>query len=197
MSLATPLAAFIRVPLEWYSSTTHAAFEDESHVMIRRKYSHPTEQHSQRHFCGFCGTPLSFWSEMPRSEAKYIQITLGSLSNEDLRGLEEMGLVPDLDEPEQNTDIPKTPEDIVTGTSEVPWISSMMKGTRLGKMRRAHALGHSSDGKVAVDWEIVEWAGDGGSVQEPVDTVDPEINNDTTISAKRKLQELDDAGATA
>ena len=83
--LATPLAAFLRVPLSWYHSSTQSFFDDESHAMIRRVYTHPSQQHAKRHFCGFCGTPLSYWSERPAGEAEYMNVTLGSLLSEDLR----------------------------------------------------------------------------------------------------------------
>lgn len=63
--------------------------------MIRRVYDNPFEGHTRRHFCGFCGTPLSYWSESPRGEANYIQVTMGSLCREDLGDLEELGLIPE------------------------------------------------------------------------------------------------------
>lgn len=61
--------------------------------MIRRVYENPFEGHTRRHFCGFCGTPLTYWSDLPRGEANYIQVTMGSLSREDLGDLEELGLI--------------------------------------------------------------------------------------------------------
>lgn len=63
--------------------------------MIRRVYENPFEGHTRRHFCGFCGTPLTYWSDAPRGEANYIQVTMGSLCRDDLGDLEEMGLVPE------------------------------------------------------------------------------------------------------
>ncbi|KAK7225700.1 hypothetical protein V2G26_013703 [Clonostachys chloroleuca] len=93
--LGTPLAAYLRVPLSWYHSTTFAQFPDETHAMIRRVYTPPNQGSSMRHFCGFCGTPLSYWCENPISEASYINLTLGSLLQDDLRDLEDMGLLPD------------------------------------------------------------------------------------------------------
>ena len=50
---------------------------------------------AKRHFCGFCGTPLSYWSENPKSEAEFISLTLGSLVGDDLRDLDELGLLPE------------------------------------------------------------------------------------------------------
>lgn len=93
------------MPLEWYHSATFAFFPDETAAMIRRVYENPFEGHARRHFCGFCGTPLTYWSEGPGGgggggprggggdEAGYIQVTMGSLCREDLGDLEDMGLI--------------------------------------------------------------------------------------------------------
>lgn len=82
------------MPLTWYHSATFAYFPDETASTIRRLYENPFEGHARRHFCGFCGTPLTYWSEQPRSEADYIHITLGSLCREDLGDLDDLGLIP-------------------------------------------------------------------------------------------------------
>lgn len=87
------MSAHIRVPIEWYHSATFSFFPDETAAMIRRVYDNPFEGHTRRHFCGFCGTPLTYWSEWPRGEANYIQVTMGSLCREDVGDLEELGLV--------------------------------------------------------------------------------------------------------
>lgn len=85
------------MPLAWYRSGTFALLPGETHAQIKRAYcpSPPEEgQHAMRHFCGFCGTPLSYWSEDPPGEADFIQLTLGSLSSGDLADLEDLGLLP-------------------------------------------------------------------------------------------------------
>ncbi|KAL6858454.1 hypothetical protein J3F83DRAFT_750850 [Trichoderma novae-zelandiae] len=158
--LATPLAAYIRVPLSWYHSTTYAFFPDETHAMIRRVYTHPSQDYSKRHFCGFCGTPLSYWSEEPRSEADFINLTLGSLLREDIRDLEDMGLIPD--------DTPAEPEPPATKRSAalrqsfgVPWFEGLIEGSRLGSMRRSYGAQRSADGQ-SIEWEIVEFSDNGG-----------------------------------
>ncbi|PHH52747.1 hypothetical protein CFIMG_005694RA [Ceratocystis fimbriata CBS 114723] len=92
-SVASLLPAFLRVPLSWYHSSTYALFPDESHSTISRFYSPDESSSCRRNFCGFCGTPLSFWSEEPRSEAEYIQVSLGSMAREDLHDLEELGYI--------------------------------------------------------------------------------------------------------
>lgn len=65
----------------------------------------PGEPHAQRHFCGFCGTPLSYWSERPRAEAEYIRVSLGSLLGEDLRDLEDMGLLSGMVDEESSSEV--------------------------------------------------------------------------------------------
>ncbi|TPX09767.1 uncharacterized protein E0L32_008958 [Thyridium curvatum] len=164
-SLASPLAAFIRVPLEWYHSTTFAFFPDETNATIRKVYTHPSEQHAKRHFCGFCGTPLSYWSEQPRSEADFISLTLGSLCREDLGDLEDMGLIPDRESPtppvQEETSSTSQPGPVVVHESRgVPWFDSMVEGSQLGKLRTSKGSGHSRDGMVTYEWEVVEWTAD-------------------------------------
>lgn len=181
--LATPLAAYIRVPLSWYRSTTIAFFPDETHAMIRRVYTHSTQDYSKRHFCGFCGTPLSYWSEEPRSEAEYINLTLGSLLREDLRDLEEMGLIPDessdgAEEAKEEAATPARTTDLRQSFG-VPWFDTMVEGTRLGNMRRSHGMKSSHDGKVNIEWDIVECTDDGDVEMSPVQP------------GKRKLQDRD------
>lgn len=81
------------MPIEWLSSSTHAFYPDESNVIIRRTYTHPSQSRSKRSFCGFCGTPISYWTEEPASEAEYISLALGSIVHADLLMLDALGLV--------------------------------------------------------------------------------------------------------
>lgn len=187
--LATPLAAYIRVPLSWLHSTTFAFFNDETHTMIRRVYTHHSREHTKRNFCGFCGTPLSYWSEEPRSEADYINLTLGSLLREDLQDLEDLGLIPeDSDESEADE---KQLETRNQGTAlrqsfGVPWFDGMVEGTRLGRMRRTHGIKQSGDGTVKIEWEIAEQI-DGPEAGDDVD-----MESASSSSGKRKLQDRED-----
>ncbi|PNY24088.1 Uncharacterized protein TCAP_05973, partial [Tolypocladium capitatum] len=203
--LATPLAAYIRVPLAWYHSTTFAFFPDETHSMIRRVYTHPSQRHSKRHFCGFCGTPLSYWSEHPMTEADYINLTLGSLLREDLRDLEDMGLIPDESEQEhqhqqkqqqqgqgEERPVVSTPpkSTVLRESFGVPWFDGMVEGTRLGNMRRSQGVQWPHDGSVRMEWEIVEYT-DGGESGHASDDVGMETET-ASASGKRKLQDRDD-----
>ncbi|QSS55033.1 hypothetical protein I7I53_02794 [Histoplasma capsulatum var. duboisii H88] len=91
---AAPLTAWLRVPLEWYHSSTTSYFPDETHAAIRRTFIPPNDPHSQRNFCGFCGTPMSYWSENPPEEAEFMSVTIGSLFSEDQGALEDLDLLP-------------------------------------------------------------------------------------------------------
>lgn len=152
--------------------------------MIRRVYESPREQHSKRHFCGFCGTTLSYWSEEPRSEAGYIQLTLDSLSRRDLGDLEDLGLIPDEAEAEASQTAAPAPEEDeeevyeVRETSGLPWFDTMLQGSILGSLRTSKGTRQSRDGRVRVEWEIVEWKA--------------EDDSDGSSLGKRKLQDRED-----
>lgn len=203
--LATPLAAYIRVPLSWYHSTTYAFFPDETHTMIRRVYTHPSQEHSKRHFCGYCGTPLSYWSEEPRSEAEYINLTLGSLLREDLRDLEDMGLIPEVESgAESHEEDQRQPEGQQSPAGRpsrtmalresygVPWFDGLVEGTRLGNMRKSRGVQRSQDGQVKVEWEIVEYNGTGDDHNDAA-AEDEEMDMGTATPSKRKRDSTDAA----
>jgi len=164
-SQATPLSAWLRVPLTWYQSTTESYFPDESHTAIRRSYTSPKEQNAKRHFCGFCGTPLSYWSESPLSEAQYISLTLGSLSTEDLRDLDDLGLLPDEvmedtedDKEQREVAAPEAGSKLFVGSDEgLPWFKTLVEGSRLGNMRKSQGSKESDSGRYKIEWEIMEW----------------------------------------
>ncbi|KAK3494738.1 uncharacterized protein B0T23DRAFT_440263 [Neurospora hispaniola] len=186
ISHASPLAAFLRVPLPWYHSTTLSFAPDERTSMIHRAYTSPFEQHSMRHFCGFCGTPLSYWSEEPRSEADFIQLSLGSLHPEDLADLEDLGMLPDSEsenEPETKKQEGKG-EVTYIGRQTVgglPWLDSLLEGSRLGTLRAAKGRSQNTSGTVQVEWEVMEWTeGESGSP------------SGSPRNSKRKLGDRDD-----
>lgn len=169
------------MPLSWYHSTTYAFFDDESHNIIRRSYTPSSEQHAKRGFCGFCGTPLSYWTEEPAAHADYISLTLGSLALSDLRDLEELGLLPkealeDAQNDKQTIEsvIPHT-ENNDGGEHGLPWFEAMVEGSRLGKMRTSRVRRTAGDGRIKVEWEIREWTAE-----------DDDKQTSTTIG-KRKL----------
>lgn len=159
---ANPLSAHIRIPLTWYHSATFAFFPDETASQIRRVFENPLEAHSRRTHCGFCGTPLTYWSEQPRAEADYIQVTMGSLCHEDLGDLEDMGLIPESPTEGHTVQLPSRLGKVPVGTpgdgaaevaapaaatsspstalqllghretTSIPWFDSIVEGSRLG-----------------------------------------------------------------
>ncbi|XMA08523.1 hypothetical protein WAI453_001314 [Rhynchosporium graminicola] len=182
---ATPLSAWLRIPISWYESTTYAFMDDESHSSIRRTYTSPSEQSSKRHFCGFCGTPLSFWSEEPPADAQYISLTLGSLAGKDLRDLEDLGVLPKEaveDAVGERTMIGESAGLVkADGAGEgLPWFENMLRGSRLGNVKTSWGERRSHNGRFRVEWEIVEWSEerDGG--------------DGSKSPAKRKLVEVNE-----
>ncbi|KAK4138246.1 hypothetical protein BT67DRAFT_475570 [Trichocladium antarcticum] len=173
-SLSTPLPAYLRVPLSCYHSTTRPLFPDETAAQIRRAWTSPAETHAMRHFCGFCGTPLSYWSEQPRAEAEYIQLALGSLAARDLADLEELGFLEGLGSGEGEAEGEGEGGVLVVDTTAgggddgggdsfgtvggLPWLDSLTAGSRLGQLRTAKGRGSNRAGTVRVEWEVVEWS---------------------------------------
>ncbi|KAI0177580.1 hypothetical protein BJ166DRAFT_585685 [Pestalotiopsis sp. NC0098] len=194
---ATPLSAFLRVPLTWYHSQTFPFYQDESRSAIRRVYSHPAEEHTQRHFCGFCGTPISYFTEQPRTEADYIQLTLGSLLTEDLHDLEELGLLNDEDDDEEDVmDIAPVIPAASTGLqligrdfTHIPWFDSFIQGSRLGNARTSRGVQQSRDGTTRVEWEITEWTGE--------DDDGDDVDTESSATGKRKRRDTDQHSASA
>ena len=206
------------MPLDWLHSTTYAFFPDETHSVIRRVYTHPSHSHAKRHFCGYCGTPLSYWSEEPRSEADYINLTIGSLLREDLRDLEDMGLIPDASdlEDDEHDDTQGEAQAMVAKAASsspaaagprprrstalresygVPWFDGLVEGTRLGKMRRSRGVQRSQDGQVSVQWEVIEYT-DGNDDKDVNNDGDGDAYMDATTPGKRKRGSSDLAAGT-
>lgn len=144
---------------------------------------------------------MSYWSESPATEAEYIHLTLGSLLQEDLHDLEELGLIPDdADSDEQSTQdvdaghaVDDEHEEPAESTIKrlrpsfgVPWFEDLVQDTRLGRLRRKHGGGRSQDGRVQVEWEIIEYTDHGNDGVEDVDMP-------TASAGKRKLDEREDA----
>ncbi|KAI1818810.1 hypothetical protein GGS20DRAFT_5875 [Poronia punctata] len=195
---ASPLSAFIRIPLTWYRSEIFPFFDDEARSNIRRSYASATERHAQRSFCGYCGTPLSYWSEQPPSEAEYIRLTLGSLLTEDLYNLQDLGLLPEDNEEEDNMDIvpPSTQqpgrESVGRRITGIPWFEHLISGSRLGNMRTTREVQRSRDGNVRLEVEITEWRSDDHSESGEGDADASESSSSTTGKRKRGLDSEND-----
>jgi hypothetical protein len=142
----------------------------------------------KRYFCGFCGTPLTSWSERPREEADWISVSLNSLESASLDLLGERGILPSSDAivdddqgeaPSSSAAVPasKTGRDIA-GPS---WFEEILEGSALSRLRRRRGGQTSADGKIRTEWEVIEFeSGGGGSA--------PDI-----AGGKRKLGDLSGA----
>ncbi|CAG8385324.1 unnamed protein product [Penicillium salamii] len=206
----TPLSAWLRVPLDWYQSSTRSFSEDESHSTIRRTFSPRHAPKTQRVFCGICGTPLTFWTEEPHHESEFMSIALGSLHVEDQRALDDLGLLPDdfeEDAPhagvstsdlapaqpgsssvivpsfEDPADLPDISRSLQRGrTGGIPWFEEMMEGSRLGRlMRSRRGMGISDDQSTSIQWEFSEWHDDGTGA-----AVQQDSDSDRRSRGKRK-----------
>lgn len=192
--------------MTWYHSATYALFPDETAAQIRRVYENPFEGHSRRQFCGFCGTPLTYWSEEPRTEADYIQVTMGSLCREDLGDLDDMGLIPDSPVEDRKFEVaarggprPSTAgaETMISPaaigaatalqrapgreTTSIPWFDSIVEGSSLGgRLKTTKGTRRSADGSTRIEFEIMEYNDDGEGSSSPPAT------------GKRKLGDRDD-----
>ncbi|KAI1945619.1 hypothetical protein LOZ53_001775 [Ophidiomyces ophidiicola] len=171
----TPLTAWLRVPLPWYQSFTRSFFPDETHASIKRIFTPETSPQSKHAFCGFCGTPLTFWTENPPEEAEYMSVAVGSLSSDDQNTLEDLDLIPrDADlgaivpsnltprppaSPPRNLEETQVSVSHHTGTVYgIPWFEEMIQGSRLGRVgKHRRGFGSSADRSVQVEWEVTEW----------------------------------------
>lgn len=209
----TPITAWLRVPLDWFQSHTRSLFPDETHASIRRIHTPPHAPHTRRIFCGFCGTPLTFWTEDPVEEADFMSVAIGSLFARDQRALEELSLLPEdsVDEEEAEV-VPSMTSTLTTahGNSSsvvipslggspnisrsfrrgaadgIPWFEEMVEGSRLGRLMRARrGMGVSDDQSTTIEWEISEWHDDEtGAIQQE----DSDSTERATGKRKRRRQ---------
>lgn len=183
----TPLTAWLRVPLNWYQSHTRSYFPDETHSSIRRTFVPHHAPHTQRIFCGFCGSPLTAWTEEPREESDYMSVTIGSLLGDHQRVLEDLNLLPSASESESDDEtpadqrveeVPRASSPVAVSarnqpglsreyrrgnTAGIPWFEEMVEGSQLGRLLKARrGMGVSDDQSTAVEWEVSEMRHDGG-----------------------------------
>jgi hypothetical protein len=182
--LAAPLTAWLRVPLSWLYSATVARFPDEEQRTISRAFYPSHDAHTRRQFCGYCGTQLTLWTDRNTGDEDYISITMGSLFDEDLERLEELGLLQieenvESDSAPQETQVSQAPRPQGVAHRGAPWFESMIENSALGRLKRQKGARTSADGSVQVEWEVVEFT---GGVE----------SEDASSSGKRKLGELEE-----
>ena len=166
----------------------------------------------KRNFCGFCGTPLTYWSEDPPEEADYISVTIGSLSPHDQIAIEDLGLLPadsdadalqspsqaspvvPISESNQRPEAQQQQQPTVrhrSGTiGGIPWFEEMIEGSRLGQYgRRRQGRGRTADSSVQIEWEVSEWYG-GDQAESAASTGELREPEPDRPSAKRKSPEV-------
>lgn len=182
----SPFGAFLRVPLSWYHSSASPLFPDESPSLIRRTFFEPPTPATRpsglrRQFCGFCGTPLTSWHERTPQDADFIALTLGSLREQDVRELEEMGLFQEDPDEGGVVSVPGSRAATPTGSASAqqqqqprlqrevfgpiqvvpgrgaPWFERLVEDSRLGRIHRTRGGYASKDGSYREEWEVVEF----------------------------------------
>jgi hypothetical protein len=61
----------------------------------------------------------------------------------------------------------------------LPWFETMVQGSKLGNVRRSWGSRHSGNGRIKVEWEIMEWT--------------DENENENTSPVKRKIGEVEES----
>ena len=154
----------LRVPLTTIRSTTHAFYPDETHSSIRRVFTPSYAPYTKRHFCGFCGTPLSYWSEESPEEAEFVRVNMGSLKSESVDLLQEAGLLDPTDDDGETAGVGPGSWNLTQQTSRDvrgnPWFEEIIEGSDLGRIKRKRGGQTSSDGNIIVEWEVVEVGGE-------------------------------------
>jgi hypothetical protein len=164
---SSPLPTFLRIPLSSIQSTTYAYYPDETHSSIRRVFTPRHAPHTKRHFCGYCGTQLSFWQEdRDDSElAEWLYVNLGSLETNSLELLETAGILSNFEDdiessnPEgmdQNTQVTQ----YTTRESGSSWFEEIVEGTRLGRIKKRRGVRVSASGSTSIEWSITEYESD-------------------------------------
>jgi len=165
-----PFPTFLRIPLSWLHSTTYALYPDETHSTIRRVFTPRHAPQTKQHFCGFCGTTLTHWSEEGEDEADLVNVSLQSLSHISMARLGEgawEGVLPiDLGQEEEGQRKENSSELAAQAQGReikgVPWFEEMVEGSALGRLRRRRGWQTSADGSSTLEWEVVEFEGGEG-----------------------------------
>jgi hypothetical protein len=163
------------VPLAWYTSATFAQLDDETHSSIQRSFTSPFAAHTRHQFCGYCGTQMTSWNERTRDDAEHISITVGSLLSEDQELLGRLGFLPSGDSSDEDAGAvagPSKLRSVIRSEPQArgaPWFEELVESTRLGRIKQQRGGHTSHDGRVRVEWEVVEWTegDDGGDEGSP------------------------------
>ncbi|GAB7366171.1 hypothetical protein MBLNU230_g7732t1 [Neophaeotheca triangularis] len=188
-SQAAPITAWLKIPLDWYHSSTYAQFPDETHASIKKVFhSAPAigglrdgVLATRKQFCGYCGTHLTAWSEREaEGGGEWLEVTLGSLEAGSLGVLEGLGVLGGLGSSEEEKDEEEEEDDWNEEVGKVvrtpgvgaatrsadrlrgrgmPWFEEMVEDGRFGRVKRQKGGQSSRDGSNRVEWQVVELEG--------------------------------------
>ncbi|KAK4910581.1 hypothetical protein LTR66_017422 [Elasticomyces elasticus] len=195
------LSAYLHVPLLWFSSKTRPIYEDELPSYIAKTFE---TSGTQRKFCGYCGSHISQWTEEPREEQEFINLTVNSLDAHSLDGLGELELLPeDVDVVQLREQSTRRIESVGTRSTQIAqtstdhggmtrssrsgnrggisWFEDMIEGSQLGHhSKTSRGQGQSADGSTTVQWEVSEYHGNEPATHSAAGTKrkadDPESN---------------------
>ncbi|KAL8680514.1 MAG: hypothetical protein Q9186_003313 [Xanthomendoza sp. 1 TL-2023] len=152
----------------------------ETHTEIRRVFTPRHAPHTKRHFCGFCGTPLTHWSEDGEGDADWVHVNLASLRSKSVEKLAEEGLLATTVRAVASHDDGKVLDRTsISDGREIqgpPWFQEMIEGSELGRIKHQRGGQISADGRNRVEWEVVEFSSE------------PKENGNNT--GKRKLDQV-------
>ena len=123
------------------------------------------------------------WHETTKEDAEFIELMIGTLRSNDLELLQELGVVPG-EEEENEVDAvggvqDKGREELVVREG-IPWMESLLEGSEAGRIGRRAGTKRSRDGRIKVEWEVVEWE----------DGDDNELGIPAGGTAKRKIGDV-------
>jgi hypothetical protein len=90
-------------------------------------------------------------------------VTVGSLLSEDQDLLGELGFLPSGDTSDEDTAAVGSPSKLRTMVRSepqargAPWFEQLVETTRLGRLKQQRGMHSSQDGRMRVEWEVVEW----------------------------------------
>ena len=113
---------------------------------------------------------MSYWSEESEEEAEWLRVSLGSLDGRSLGVLGDVGILPPgaISPPDEEAEpgasaAAKTAVVAREGNREIrgePWFEEIIEGSELGRIRRRRGGRESRDGRVKVEWEVVDFGGE-------------------------------------
>lgn len=183
----------LNLPRIAYTPAALRFVQDMSHVNRQDRPALPCVD--QRYFCGFCGTHMTRWDEANRQRAEYIAVSLGSLEDEDLELLQDIGLLPPQTADEStpletqrgdgiSEDAAEALDSLQLSSQGATWFRSLVEDSQLGRLGKLRTTGTHEQNGIRTTWVVEEL--ENGGVLEQVRIEEPSKFSDT--SRKRKTR---------